>query len=95
MQHPNSGDDMDPKLKLADRLALVAARAGEGKVTHAVAGLGSLVILGLSVLAIVAFDAVAGIALEASPIVIVGVVTVAAAILLGPASTSSARERSA
>jgi hypothetical protein len=61
----------------------------------AAAGLGFLVILGLSVLAIFAFDAAAGLTVEAPPIVIFGVVTVAAAILLGAALTSSARERSA
>ena len=61
----------------------------------AVAGLGFLVILGLSVLAIFAFEAAAGIAVEAPPIVIFGVVTVTAAILLGLALGSPARERSA
>ena len=61
----------------------------------AVAGLGFLVILGLSVLAIFAFDAAAGIAVEAPPIVLFGVVTVTAGILLGLALTSSAGERSA
>jgi hypothetical protein len=60
-----------------------------------VVGLGFLVILGLSVLAIFAFEAAAGIAVEAPPIVICGVVTVAAAILLGLALTSSPHEQSA
>jgi len=48
-----------------------------------VASLGFLIILGLSVLAIFAFEAAAGIAVEAPPIVIFGVVTATAALLLG------------
>ncbi len=61
----------------------------------AVAGLAFLVILGLSVLAIFAFDAAAGLAVEAPPILIYGAVTVTAAILLGLALTSSPREQCA
>jgi hypothetical protein len=60
----------------------------------AVAGLAFLVILGLSVLAIFAFEAAAGIAVEAPPVVIFGAVTATAAALLGLALTSSARETS-
>lgn len=60
----------------------------------AVAGLAFLIILGLSVLAIFAFEAAAGIAVEVPPIVIFGVVTVTAAILLGLTLTSLPRERS-
>ena len=48
----------------------------------AAAGLGFLVILGLSVLAIFAFEAAAGIAVEVPPIAIFGAVTATAAILL-------------
>ena len=60
----------------------------------AVAGLAFLIILGLSVLAIFAFEAAAGIAVEVPPIVIFGAVTGTAAALLGFALTSSTRETS-
>ena len=58
----------------------------------AVAGLAFLVILGLSVLAIFAFDAAAGIAVEAPPILIFGAVTATAAGLLGVSLTGTPRE---
>jgi hypothetical protein len=58
----------------------------------AAAGLAFLVILGLSVLAIFAFEAAAGIAVEVPPIAIFGAVTATAAFLLGLGLTSSARE---
>jgi hypothetical protein len=58
----------------------------------AVAGLAFLIILGLSVLAIFAFEAAAGVAVEAPPVVIFGAVTVTAAVLLGSALTGSDRE---
>jgi hypothetical protein len=48
----------------------------------AAAGLAFLIILGLSVLAIFGFEAVAGIAVEVPPILIFGAVTAAAAVLL-------------
>jgi hypothetical protein len=60
----------------------------------AVAGLAFLIILGLSVLAIFAFEAAAGIAVEVPPIVIFGAVTGIAAALLGFALTSPTRETS-
>ena len=60
----------------------------------AVAGLAFLVILGLSVLAIFAFEAAAGLAVEIPPIVIFCAVTATAAALLGFALTSPARETS-
>jgi len=60
----------------------------------AVAGLGFLIILGLSVLAIFAFDGAAGIAVEVPPVAIFGVVTLTAALVLGLALTGSARESS-
>jgi hypothetical protein len=58
----------------------------------AVAALAFLIILGLSVLAIFAFEAAAGIAVEVPPIAIFGAVTATAAVLLGLGLTSSARE---
>jgi hypothetical protein len=58
----------------------------------AVAALAFLIILGLSVLAIFAFEAAAGIAVEVPPIAIFGAVTATAAALLGLGLTSSARE---
>jgi hypothetical protein len=58
----------------------------------AAAGLAFLMILGLSVLAIFAFEAAAGIAVEVPPIAIFGAVTATAAVLLGLGLTSSARE---
>jgi hypothetical protein len=58
----------------------------------AAAGLAFLMILGLSVLAIFAFEAAAGVAVEVPPIAIFGVVTASAAVLLGLGLTSSARE---
>ncbi len=58
----------------------------------AMAGLAFLVILGLSVLAIFAFEAAAGIAVEVPPIAIFGAVTAMAAVLLGLGLTSAARE---
>jgi hypothetical protein len=58
----------------------------------AMAGLAFLLILGLSVLAIFAFEAAAAVAVEATPIVIFGAVTATAAILLAVGLTSSARE---
>ena len=48
----------------------------------AAAGLAFLIILGLSVLAIFAFEAAAGMAVEVAPILIFGAVTAAAAVLL-------------
>ena len=58
----------------------------------AAAGLAFLVILGLSVLAIFAFEAAAGIAVEVPPIAIFGAVTATAAVLLGVGLTGSAHE---
>ncbi len=58
----------------------------------AMAGLAFVLILGLSVLAIFAFEAAAAVAVEATPIVIFGAVTATAAILLAVGLTSSARE---
>jgi hypothetical protein len=60
----------------------------------AVAALAFLVILGLSVLAIFAFEAAAGIAVAIPPIVLFGLVTVIAALLLGVALTRSGRQTS-
>ena len=60
----------------------------------AVAGLGFLTILGLSVLAIFAFDGAAGIAVEVPPVAIFGAVTLTAAALLGLALAGSASETS-
>jgi hypothetical protein len=57
----------------------------------AAAGLAFLTILGLSVLAIFAFEAAAGIAVEVPPIVIFGAVTATAAVLLGLGLTGAAR----
>lgn len=61
----------------------------------AAAGLAFLVILGLSVLAIFAFEAAGGIAVETSPIAIFGAVTATAAVLLGVGLTGSARQAAA
>ena len=58
----------------------------------AAVGLAFLTILGLSVLAIFAFEAAAGIAVEVPPIAIFGVVTATAAVLLGAGLMGSARE---
>ena len=58
----------------------------------AAAGLGFLIILGLSVLAIFAFDGAAGITVEVPPVAIFGVVTLTAALVLGFALTGSARD---
>ena len=58
----------------------------------AAAGLAFLIILGLSVLAIFAFEAAAGIAVEVPPIAIFGAVTATAAALLGVGLTGSTRE---
>lgn len=58
----------------------------------AAAALAFLVILGLSVLAIFAFDAAAGIGVEVPPIAIFGAVTVTAAILLWLGLTSAGGE---
>jgi hypothetical protein len=58
----------------------------------AAAGLAFLMILGLSVLAIFAFQAAAGVAVELPPIAIFGAVTGMAAVLLGAGLTGSARE---
>ena len=60
----------------------------------AAVGLAFLVILGLSVLAIFAFEASAGVAVEAPPIVIFGTVTATAAVLLGVGLTGSTQETS-
>jgi hypothetical protein len=60
----------------------------------AAAGLAFLMILGLSVLAIFAFEAGAGIPVAVPPIAIFGAVTATAAVLLGLGLTSSARETS-
>jgi hypothetical protein len=57
----------------------------------AAAGLAFLVILGLSVLAIFAFEAAAGMAVEIPPIAIFGAVTVTAAVLLGVGLLGSSR----
>jgi hypothetical protein len=61
----------------------------------AAAGLAFLMILGLSVLAIFAFEAAAGIAVEVPPIAIFGAVTATAAVLLGVGLTGSARQTTA
>ena len=58
----------------------------------AAAGLAFLVILGLSVLAIFAFEAAAGMAVEVPPIAIFGAVTATAGVLMGVGLTSSAGE---
>lgn len=58
----------------------------------AAAGLAFLTILGLSVLTIFAFEAAAGIAVEAPPIAIFGAVTATAGALLGVGLTGSPRE---
>jgi len=58
----------------------------------AAAGLGFLSILGLSVLAIFAFEAAAGIAVEVPPIAIFGAVTATAAVLLAIGLTGSAQK---
>jgi hypothetical protein len=63
-------------------------RGGAG----AAAALAFLVVLGLSVLAIFAFEAAAGIAVEAPPIAIFGAVTATASILLAVGLKGSARE---
>jgi hypothetical protein len=60
----------------------------------AIAGLAFLAILGLSVLAIFGFEAAAGMAIALPPIVIFGVVTAVATLLLGLALTSSRRQTS-
>jgi hypothetical protein len=52
-------------------------------------------ILGLSVLAIFAFEAAAGVAVEVPPIAIFGAVTATAAVLLGVGLTGSARQTTA
>lgn len=70
-------------------------RRGRRGPASAVAGLAFLVLLGLSVLAIFAFEAAAGVTVEVPPVAIFGVVTLTAAVLLGSALTSSARESSA
>jgi hypothetical protein len=85
-------------LDLAFALPLIALAAGwlirrdRRGPASAVASLGFLIILGLSVLAIFAVDAAAGITVEVPPIAIFGVVIVTAALLLGFALTSSERE---
>jgi hypothetical protein len=56
----------------------------------AVAGLAFVMILGLSVLAIFAFEAAAGVPVELPPIAIFGAVTVTAAVLLGAGLMSDA-----
>jgi len=66
-------------------------RDGRGP-AGAAAGLAFLVILGLSVLAIFAFEAAAGITVAIPPIAIFGAVTATAAVLLGLGLSSSARE---
>ncbi len=58
----------------------------------AAAALAFLVILGLSVLAIFAFEAAAGIGVEVPPIAIFGAITATAAVLLGLGVTGSAHE---
>ncbi len=78
-----------PLMTLAGVWLIRRDRRGPGA---AAAALAFLAILGLSVLAIFAFDAAAGVAVEAVPIVIFGVVTATAAILLGVGLTRSARE---
>lgn len=54
-------------------------------------GLAFLTILGLSILAIFAFEAAAGVAVEVPPIAIFGAVTATAAVLLGAGLTGSGR----
>ena len=61
----------------------------------AAAGLAFLMILGLSVLAIFAYEAAAGIAVALPPIAIFGAVTAMAAVLLGVGLTGSARQTTA
>ena len=78
-----------PLITLAGVWLIRRDRRGPG---GAVAGLAFLMILGLSVLAIFAFEAAAGIAVEVPPIAIFGAVTAMAAVLLGVGLTGSARE---
>jgi hypothetical protein len=61
----------------------------------AVAGLAFIILLGLSVLAIFAFEAAAGIAVGVVPVVIFGAVTVTAAVLLGAAAVPTSRRATA
>ena len=78
-----------PLMTLAGVWLIRRDRRGPGA---AVAGLAFLIILGLSVLAIFAFEAAAGVAVEVAPIVIFGAVTATAGILLGVGLTSSVRQ---
>jgi hypothetical protein len=85
-------------LDLAFAVPLIAL-AGVWLIRHdrrgpaaAAAGLAFLVILGLSVLAIFAFEAAAGIAVQVPPIAIFGAVTATAAAFLGVGMKGSARE---
>jgi len=78
-----------PLITLAGVWLIRSDRRGQ---PGAAAGLAFLMILGLSVLAIFAFEAAAGIAVEVPPIAIFGAVTATAAVLLGIGLTGSARE---
>jgi hypothetical protein len=85
-------------LDLAFSIPLIAlagiwlVRRDERGPAGAAAGLAFLVILGLSVLAIFAFEAGSGVAVEAPPIVIFGAVTATAGVLLSVGLTGSTRE---
>jgi hypothetical protein len=86
-------------LDLAFALPLLAVAGGwllrhdrRGPAT-ALAALGFIVLMGLSVLAIFAIDAAAGVTVEAVPVVIFGVVTGIAAVLVGLAVFTSPRVR--
>jgi len=78
-----------PLITLAGVWLIRRDRRGPGS---AAAALAFLMILGLSVLAIFAFEAAAGVAVEVPPIAIFGAVTATAAVLLGLGSTRSAPE---
>jgi len=78
-----------PLITLAGIWLIRRDRRGPG---GAAAGLAFLMILGLSVLAIFAFEAAAGVAVEVPPIAIFGAVTALAAVILGLGLASSARE---
>jgi hypothetical protein len=81
-----------PLITLAGVRLIRRDRRGPG---GAAAGLAFLMILGLSVLAIFAFEAAAGVAVEVPPIAIFGAVTATAAVLLGVGLTGSARQTTA
>jgi hypothetical protein len=77
-----------PLIALAGAWLIRRDRRG---VASAVAGLAFLTLLGLSVLAIFAFEAAAGIAVGIVPVVIFVAVTATAAVLLGTAVPISGR----